>query len=567
MSKENLWTLSLLESTLDNVALASSRQDLFLGWTRDIMSACLSGLQYCEAGGILYPQHGGSAGKPHNFEIPGNSSYQQGDEKIFQKIVKQRIDDLLRDKELIDIKDGSIDTDISYLLIPVNAGFLRPIGLLWVITANLSLEEARKRIVIAAQIFALSIHSEKSVNALKHLGEKAWIQGDSLKKTAGYIASACKEAISCADVVVWEADSTHKKLRTLACTSEMNVDMHYSEGIAGYAVSNDELIVIDDLLNDDEVRKYAKKGLAHKEVVQELGWKTGMFVPLDIGGEIAGLMGIYGERTYGMNALDRLIALAFAQRLAASYIHIRRLNELSELERKFNNMAPTIQTSMEAMENIHDAMNGLLVAINDIGYIEEQYKDNKKDSTYVHALAARKQIERAQKIAQKIGRSSRSFDSLRLGKCNIRNLLSEIISHAKITADIVIDFTLDCDENIVVYCDKDQIERAITNLVNNSIFFLSDDRKGGRKEIRLQVNSLVDKTEIKVFDNGPGIFQGFIDKIFDYTFTTRSTKGMGFGLAIVKKIVEAHGGSIKVHSDWGHWCEFILYLPTTTKGT
>ena len=70
------------------------------------------------------------------------------------------------------------------------------------------------------------------------------------------------------------------------------------------------------------------------------------------------------------------------------------------------------------------------------------------------------------------------------------------------------------------------------------------------------------KVEIIVTDNGNGIPQNIVDKIFQPFFTTKPTgQGTGLGLSLSYDIVKAHGGEIKVKTKEGEGSEFIIVLP------
>jgi signal transduction histidine kinase len=69
-----------------------------------------------------------------------------------------------------------------------------------------------------------------------------------------------------------------------------------------------------------------------------------------------------------------------------------------------------------------------------------------------------------------------------------------------------------------------------------------------------------DKVCIRVTDNGHGITQEHIDKIFEPKFTTK-TSGMGLGLAMVKNIVETYDGQIEVESSTSKGTSFFVWLP------
>ncbi len=71
-----------------------------------------------------------------------------------------------------------------------------------------------------------------------------------------------------------------------------------------------------------------------------------------------------------------------------------------------------------------------------------------------------------------------------------------------------------------------------------------------------------DKVIIKVKDNGNGISQKVLDKIFQPFFTTKPTgQGTGLGLSLSYDIIKAHGGEIKVETKEGGGAEFIIQLP------
>ena len=71
-----------------------------------------------------------------------------------------------------------------------------------------------------------------------------------------------------------------------------------------------------------------------------------------------------------------------------------------------------------------------------------------------------------------------------------------------------------------------------------------------------------DKVEIKVSDNGNGIPQKVLDKIFQPFFTTKPTgQGTGLGLSLSYDIVKAHGGEIKVKTKEDEGTEFTIQLP------
>jgi CheY-like chemotaxis protein/anti-sigma regulatory factor (Ser/Thr protein kinase) len=110
--------------------------------------------------------------------------------------------------------------------------------------------------------------------------------------------------------------------------------------------------------------------------------------------------------------------------------------------------------------------------------------------------------------------------------------------------------------------DPDRLQQVVWNLVSNAIKFTP---KKGRVQVRLErVNSHI---EITVADTGMGISPEFLPHVFDRfrqadQATTRAHGGLGLGLAIVRQLVELHGGSVSVHSEGkGQGTTFTINLP------
>jgi two-component system NtrC family sensor kinase len=110
------------------------------------------------------------------------------------------------------------------------------------------------------------------------------------------------------------------------------------------------------------------------------------------------------------------------------------------------------------------------------------------------------------------------------------------------------------------------IGRVLLNLINNAFYSVMQKKKqvGDNYEPTVSVNTkkMGDKVTISVKDNGNGIPQKAVDKIFQPFFTTKPTgQGTGLGLSLSYDIIKAHGGEIKVETKEGEGAEFIIQLP------
>jgi signal transduction histidine kinase len=116
------------------------------------------------------------------------------------------------------------------------------------------------------------------------------------------------------------------------------------------------------------------------------------------------------------------------------------------------------------------------------------------------------------------------------------------------------------------------IGRAVLNLINNAFYAVDEKKKapqsasGGGVEyeptVTVTTKRIGDKVLISVSDNGNGIPQKVLDKIFQPFFTTKPTgQGTGLGLSLSYDIVKAHGGELKVETKEGAGSNFIIHLP------
>ena len=118
-----------------------------------------------------------------------------------------------------------------------------------------------------------------------------------------------------------------------------------------------------------------------------------------------------------------------------------------------------------------------------------------------------------------------------------------------------------------VYCDKTRLNQILLNLLSNAVKFTP---AGGTVSVRIRQCPGTQKGsglyEIRVKDNGIGMSQEFVKKIFspferERTSTVSRTQGTGLGMAITKNIVNMMGGTIEVHTEQGKGTEFIVRLP------
>jgi len=113
--------------------------------------------------------------------------------------------------------------------------------------------------------------------------------------------------------------------------------------------------------------------------------------------------------------------------------------------------------------------------------------------------------------------------------------------------------------NLTVRADRNRLRQVLVNLLDNAIKYSAP---GGRVEI--SADARADEVLITVKDTGAGIPAEEIPRIWERLYRgdkSRSQRGLGLGLSLVRAIIKAHGGSMKVQSTVGEGSSFVMHLP------
>ncbi|MCT7982602.1 CHASE2 domain-containing protein [Laspinema sp. A4] len=218
----------------------------------------------------------------------------------------------------------------------------------------------------------------------------------------------------------------------------------------------------------------------------------------------------------------------------------------------------------------------------DLEYLNETLTDL-KDSV----VDIKQHGERIEKIVEGMLLLSQAERGQR-SRVNLHSILSESIelayhSYQNKDPNFSIAIKTDYDESISeIYIVPQDMSRAFLNLVNNACYALYEkyqaDPDGYRPTLIIKTRTTGDRpteparspgVEIRIRDNGPGIPEDILDKIFNPFFTTKPTgEGTGLGLSLTyETIVGQHGGQLDVNSQPGDHTEFLIILPQTNPAT
>ena len=164
-------------------------------------------------------------------------------------------------------------------------------------------------------------------------------------------------------------------------------------------------------------------------------------------------------------------------------------------------------------------------------------------------------------------RQEAGHTDLQVAKGNFRQFMLEIIISFKDFAQRRnIDLTFEASQDdIPLWYDAEKMERVFFNLLSNAFKFTPDNG-----EVIIQITQEEKTIKIKIEDNGQGIPSKDLPNVFDrfHKFSSNyqgSYLGSGIGLALVKKLIELHHGTIEVESEFGEFTRFIIELPTGMK--
>lgn len=258
-------------------------------------------------------------------------------------------------------------------------------------------------------------------------------------------------------------------------------------------------------------------------------------------------------------------------------IDLKSQNEFGELRDAFNTMAEKIEIEKKLKEKSEEMRKRLILDIshdlknplaNILGYSDFLLKNpNLSEEDKVKYLQViQSNSERANNLITDLFEFSKLQDvdfKLYKKKEDICEFLRELIaSYIPKMEEKEIIYSFDIpEENICLGFDKKHLDRALSNLLMNSI-------KYNPPHTRLYIRCFKDNNSVYIFiaDNGIGIPKELQKDIFDpfvRVDESRNSKsgGTGLGLAITKSIIEMHGGSISLESDKNKGCKFIINLP------
>ncbi|MDT7542061.1 MAG: hypothetical protein QOE33_1965 [Acidobacteriota bacterium] len=308
----------------------------------------------------------------------------------------------------------------------------------------------------------------------------------------------------------------------------------------------------------DEMLAHGAKDEEHLSILREMGLSAVMIVPLAAHGRVLGAITfVAAGAARGFGAEDLALAEALSHRAAFAIDNARLYREAQEANRLKDEFLATVS---------HELRTPLTAVIGWLHLIRSGQMD---DVTVARALETveRNARSQAQLIEDLLDVSRVVTGNLRLDirPVDLASVIDSAITSARPAAHAKsISIRADLDPQLPpVSGDPDRLQQVVWNLLTNAVKFTPE---GGRVEVRTLKREA--HVEIVVSDTGSGIPAEFLPHVFDRfrqadQSTTRAQGGLGLGLAIVRHLVELHGGSVRAESDGaGKGATFAVSLPT-----
>ncbi|MBY0376175.1 MAG: HAMP domain-containing protein [Bryobacteraceae bacterium] len=247
-------------------------------------------------------------------------------------------------------------------------------------------------------------------------------------------------------------------------------------------------------------------------------------------------------------------------------------DELDHLIRTFNSMVARLEQSFTQMRQFStDVSHELRTPLTVIrGHLEVAMMTAHTTEQYQEAiLTALNDVERLTttvKALLELSRAESGQLALKKKPLHLGPLLTELTEHLRIVAeDKQLHLHLAIVGDPVVFADKVQIERLITNLVSNAIKYTPE-----RGHVTVRLSASAPDAVLVIEDTGRGIPPESLPHIFDRFYRVpgpdqpNEERGLGLGLSFVAWIVKAHEGRIEVESEKGQGTRFRIRLPLVT---
>jgi len=236
--------------------------------------------------------------------------------------------------------------------------------------------------------------------------------------------------------------------------------------------------------------------------------------------------------------------------------HLRKLKEMEDRVQLAERLSSLGHLAAGVAHEIRNPLNAMSMGLQRLRREFLPWEESKQEEYLSFTDLILKEIRRVNEIIEQFLTLSRPFE-LRLKNASpgdlLRNLVALFEEEARSQG---IALSLEGESNLPsLMIDEEKLTQAFINIMKNGIQAME---KGGT--LRIEAHSLKDRIEVTFSDSGAGIPEDRMEKIFNYYYTTKE-KGVGLGLPLAHRIIEAHGGQLKIESKVDVGTKVTILLP------
>jgi signal transduction histidine kinase len=245
--------------------------------------------------------------------------------------------------------------------------------------------------------------------------------------------------------------------------------------------------------------------------------------------------------------------------VTAAFVRMRA--GLQETQRKLIDAERLATIGRMASSISHDLRHSLAAVMANAEFLSDSNRSKlERDELYHEVLLA---VHQMTDLIDSLLEFSRNRESLRLTHGDIEEVVQRSIQNVRARPEFhLVHITIHKDGPTDGWFDAHKLERVFQNLVLNACEAVSANTGA----IRIDIHAEKSAIEVRIADNGHGIPELVRERLFEPFVSQGKENGTGLGLTVVQKIVQDHGGNVKVESTSSEGTVFLIVLPGT-RGT
>jgi two-component system, NtrC family, sensor kinase len=404
-------------------------------------------------------------------------------------------------------------------------------------------------------------HADASLRTLYRIGEEAVRPSASIDEVLQRILDLTLEAVGADRGCMLIADSRTDRIEPRVIAHRPGVDvserMPISTGIVEFVINNTQAVRTSDAQHDTRFDPGRS--------ILEAGIREAMCVPMHGRYELLGVIYVDTTTRAGDALFSTSPAHRFTDELLTLLLAIGRQSALAVENNRYQQALVTAERLAavgQTIATLSHHIKNILQGLRGGSYLVDSGLKSKDDETIRRGWSI---VERNQNRIYSLVMDMLTYSKERrpeLAPADVNQVVREVCELMQARAD-ELSLTLDVQLAPRVpksLFDPEGMHRAVLNMVTNA-FDVLEDQPNGRVQVVTGYSADDEQMFVEVIDNGPGIPEEELPRLFNLFESTKGARGTGLGLAVSQKILREHGGDISVESAPGQGTRFRLAWP------